>query len=195
MTLKERILKVLYPLIMKYSRNSSKGTCIYNSDLISPNESVYDLSVDLNTGRELSLNSFQGKKILLVNTASECGFTRQFEDLQALYNENNNVVIIGFPSAEFNGQEKDNDRDIATFCQINYGVTFPIAKKSNVLINKNQNTIYKWLTKSDLNGWNNHQPDWNFSKFLINEKGVLTHYFGPSISPMDKEIQLALKIL
>jgi glutathione peroxidase len=193
MTLKERILKTLYPLIMKFSRNTSKGTCMHNSDMIPPNQSIYDLSVDLNTGKNLALNSFRGKKILLVNTASECGFTRQFEALQKLHNENSDIVIIGFPSAEFKGQEKDSDQDIAAFCQINYGVTFPFAKKSNVLIKKDQNTIYKWLTQSDLNGWNNHQPDWNFSKFLINEKGILTHYFGPSISPMDSEIQLALK--
>lgn len=192
MTVKEKLYKLLYPMVMKFNRYTTKGTCIYNADQIKPIDSIYELSVELNTGDKVAISKFKGKKILLINTASECGFTRQFEDLQKLHNDNN-VVIIGFPSSEFMNQEKTTDQEIATFCQINYGVTFPMSKKTSVLIKNNQEAIYKWLTQPSLNGWNNHQPDWNFSKYLINETGMLTHYFGPSFSPLGNEIQLALK--
>jgi len=192
MTLKESIYKWVYPLVMKYHRYTPKGTYVFNSKNTQPNTSVYGIDVELNTGEKISISDFKGKKILIVNTASECGFTRQFEELQKLHKENN-IVIIGFPSADFKEQEKETDKEIATFCQINYGVTFPMAKKSNVLIKKHQEPIYNWLTQPTHNGWNNHQPDWNFGKYIINESGMLTHYFGPSFSPTGEEIRLALK--
>lgn len=137
--------------------------------------------------------SLKGKKVLLVNTASDCGYTNQYEDLQKLYEQSNGkLMIIAFPANDFKEQEKGDDSQIAAFCKINFGVTFPVAKKSSVK-GHNKNNVFDWLSDKNKNGWNNKQPSWNFSKYLVDERGVLTHYFDPAISPDSKEIMEALK--
>jgi glutathione peroxidase len=100
--------------------------------------------------------------------------------------------VIGFPANDFKEQEKGNDHDIAAFCKINYGVTFPLAAKSSVVRGKQQNEIFKWLSDKKLNGWNDQQPTWNFSKYLVDENGVLTNYFDPAVSPASEEIKNAI---
>lgn len=194
MTLRQRLYKVFYPLLMKVSRRTGKGKFFYNIHKTEPTESIYNFKVTLISGQELPLSNFKGKKLLLVNTASNCGFTNQFKELKELQKTcEDKVAVIGFPSNEFKEQEKFSDLEIAEFCQLNFGVNFPLAQKSRVLIKHNQNEVYKWLTQPEKNGWNNHQPDWNFSKYLIDEKGNLNAYFGPSFSPLGPELKLAIE--
>lgn len=193
MTFRQRIFKLLYPLVMKLTKSSDKGAKLSNSNNRAPLQSIYPLQIKMNSGQAISLENYRGKKLLLVNTASNCGFTNQYDDLQHLYEQYaDKLTIIGFPSNEFKQQEQGDDKAIADFCRINFGVTFPITSKTLVLRGGEQNEVYRWLTQPDLNGWNSHNPDWNFSKYLINENGVLTHYFGPSVSPLSDEVKKAV---
>jgi glutathione peroxidase len=194
MTVRQRILKAVYPIMIGVTKLFGKNnkTMINQLGVIAP-RSVYDLTVTLNSGDTLTLSSLQGKKILLVNTASDCGYTNQYADLQKLYEQNKDrLVIIGFPANDFHEQEKGSDTEIAQFCKINFGVSFPLAQKSVVIKSPEQNPVFEWLTHKDQNGWNEQAPSWNFSKYLVNEKGVLTHYFDPSVSPMSNIITGAI---
>lgn len=192
-TIKQKVLKRLYPFIRKAAKNTRNGAVINNEQNTEPNTSLYDLEVVLSGGEILDMLTFEGKKMLLVNTASDCGYTGQYEELQALHETaGEKVAIIAFPANDFGMQERKDDETIQAFCKVSYGVTFPIAKKGIVRKKVEQQPIYRWLTDKSQNGWNSHAPDWNFGKYLINEKGILTHYFGPSISPMEDEIRLAI---
>ncbi|RNI21776.1 glutathione peroxidase [Rufibacter latericius] len=194
MDLRKRIMKLLYPLIMRLSKSTSKGRIIKNEKKAAPTQPFHSLSTVLNNGKPLDFSQLKGKKVLLVNTASNCGYTGQYEELQQLQEQmKGQLEVIGFPANDFKEQEKDDDQQISQFCQINYGVTFPLAKKSVVVKTQGQNPVYNWLTDPSKNGWNQHQPDWNFSKYLLDENGVLTHYFGPAVSPVGEEIQTALR--
>ncbi len=195
MTIRQNILKMFYPLLMKMNGYSDKNAKIlHNKNNILPHSSFYNLKSIDNSGSEISFEQFTGKKILIVNTASDCGYTAQYNSLQKLYSSaKERLIILGFPSNNFGKQEKGNDEQIAKFCKINYGIAFPLMKKSVVIKEPDQNSVYKWLTDPGSNGWNNHQPDWNFSKYLVDEKGVLTHYFGPAVSPLSEEIESAIK--
>jgi glutathione peroxidase len=167
----------------------SSAITLTNKDNKPPAVSLYTLSFMSNKNQEMSLEQFRGKKLLLVNTASECGYTPQYKELQALHEKyNDQLVVIGFPSNDFKEQEKLNDDEISRFCEINFGVTFPLGNKSTVKKSGEQNVIFKWLSSSEQNGWNNQEPKWNFSKYLVNENGMLTHYFDPSVSPLDEAI-------
>lgn len=144
-------------------------------------------------GTRLDFAQLKGKKVLLVNTASDCGYTGQYDDLQKLsdlYKEK--LVVIGFPANDFKEQEKGTDEEIASFCKKNFGVNFPLMQKSSVIKSANQNKVFEWLTDSAKNGWNNQQPSWNFCKFIVDERGRLTHFFGSTIEPMGEEIKAAL---
>lgn len=164
-----------------------------NEQGIKAPRSVYDLSVILNNGDNLPLASLQGKKLLLVNTASNCGYTNQYADLQNLYEQyKDRLIIIGFPANDFHEQEKGNDEEIAQFCKVNFGVSFPLARKSVVVKSPEQNPVFAWLTHKAQNGWNEQEPSWNFSKYLVNERGVLTHYFDPSVSPLSEIVTSAV---
>jgi len=165
--------------------NESKGQ---------PPQSLYDLTITLNNGSSTPLATYKGKKILFVNTASDCGYTDQYDDLQKLYEENKDrLVIIGFPANDFKEQEKGSDEEIEQFCRLNYGVTFPLAKKTSVIEGPEQHPVFKWLTDKNKNGWTSKKPSWNFSKYLVNEQGILINYFDPSISPTGKEVTEAIK--
>jgi glutathione peroxidase len=195
MTGRQRILKIVYPLWIAFTKLLGKNTKILaNAKKVRPVQSIYDLTVPLNNGNALSLNTYRGKKLLLVNTASNCGYTNQYDDLQKLYKQfDNQLEIIAFPANDFKEQEKGSDSDIAQFCKVNFGVTFPLAKKSVVVKSADQNTIFGWLTSKSKNGWNEKAPTWNFSKYLIDEQGTLTHYFDPSVSPLSEEVLQAVK--
>jgi glutathione peroxidase len=190
MTYRQKILKAVYPAFMWVNKLTGKRSrAIDNSQRVKPPESIYRYEVRLNNGAMLSLESLRGKKILLVNTASDCGYTDQYDDLQQLFEQHGQeLVVIGFPANDFKEQEKGSDEEIAEFCRKNYGVGFPLAAKSRVIKGEGQNDIFRWLTHKSQNGWNDRQPAWNFSKYLVNEQGVLTHYFDPGVSPMSKEI-------
>lgn len=184
MTFRQRIMKMLYPLLMLFAKKSGKNAVILKNEKgKKPVQSIYDISLPLNDGKVIKLQAYAGKKILLVNTASNCGYTDQYDDLQKLYDEYQDLVIIGFPANDFREQERGSDEEIAQFCRLNYGITFPLAKKSVVIKSPAQNQIFRWLTDKNKNGWNDQPPTWNFSKYLVNEEGVLTHYFDPGISP------------
>ena len=193
MDFRKKILKTLYPLIMKLTKGTDKGTVLQNEEKAAPKVPFFQLKTTRNNGLPIDFSQFEGKKVLVVNTASDCGFTNQYSELQKLYEqEKDKLVIIGFPANDFKEQEKLDDAGIAQFCEVNFGVTFPLAKKTVVVKNEKQNPVYRWLSDKTLNGWNERQPDWNFSKYLISENGVLTHYFGSAVSPLSPEVKKAI---
>lgn len=190
MTGRQKILKAMYPILIAFTKLLGKNMkTVTNTANVQPAQSIYDLTIDLNNGKALPLEQYKGKKLLLVNTASDCGYTNQYDDLQKLYKRfENQLEIIAFPANDFKEQEKGSDSDIAEFCKVNFGVSFPLAKKSVVVKSTEQNNIFQWLTDKKKNGWNEQPPSWNFSKYLLNEEGTLTHYFDPSVSPLSEEV-------
>jgi glutathione peroxidase len=195
MTIRQQILKKLYPLLMRLQQKSSNAKPIENKAMIKPPVPFHTLSLTLNNGKQLPIADLQGKKVLLVNTASDCGYTHQYAELQKLFEEaKDKVAIIGFPANDFKEQEKGSDEEISRFCQVNYGVSFPIAKKAVVVKGPSQHPVYQWLTHPAQNGWNSNAPSWNFAKYLINEKGILTHYFEPAVSPVSEVMRRALEL-
>ena len=187
-------MKSLYPLLIRLGKHKGAKRILSNHKKLGSMKSFYDLDVRLNTNATLPFDSLKGKKILLVNTASNCGYTPQYTELQQLYEQQqDHLLVIGFPANDFKEQEKGTDEEIAQFCQVNYGVTFPLAKKSTVVKGPDQHPVYQWLSHKDLNGWNDQEPVWNFSKYLIDEKGELTHFFEPSVSPLDPIVVDAIK--
>lgn len=144
-------------------------------------------------GADADFSHYKGKKVLIVNTASECGYTPQYKDLEALYEQyKDKLVILGFPANNFGGQEPGTNEEIKKFCADNYSVTFPMFEKISVL-GDDQNAIYKWLTSKDLNGWNDQQPKWNFNKYLLDESGNLLKYYSSAVKPLSDEITSMLK--
>jgi glutathione peroxidase len=192
MTFRQQLLKVVYPLLVLYKNAGKQQKMLKNPGLQQAVQSLYSLSATSNTGKEISFHQYRGKKLLLVNTASECGYTPQYKELEELYQRRKGaVVIIAFPSNDFHEQEPGNDANIENFCRVNYGITFPIISKS-VVTGHNQNPVFEWLTRKDLNGWNDKLPPWNFTKYLVNESGILTHVFFPHVSPLDKQVLEAI---
>ncbi|HVX51787.1 MAG TPA: glutathione peroxidase [Chitinophagaceae bacterium] len=184
--------KLLYKLLLvvKHKRNM----VIMNKTKMQPVTSFYTLRAVLNSGKELAFDQLKGKKVLIVNTASECGYTPQYEELEELYNQyKDTLIILGFPSNDFGAQEPGSDEEIARFCKVHYGVTFPIMQKSSVIKSSDQNPVFAWLTNSALNGWNTQQPEWNFNKYLVNENGELTAYFPSAASPLSDDILEAVE--
>ncbi len=158
------------------------------NELSAQQQSIYDFKVEALDGGEIDFAKFKGKKILIVNTASKCGFTPQYEGLEKLYEQyKDKLVIIGFPANNFMKQEPGNDKEIATFCQKNYGVTFPMASKISVK-GKDQAPIYTWLTRKKYNNFKDSKVSWNFNKYLLDEKGNLIGVFGSRTKPMSDDI-------
>lgn len=150
--------------------------------------SIYEFKLNTLDGKELSLSEFKGKKLLLVNVASECGYTPQYKNLQALHEQyGNKVVIIGFPANNFGGQEPGTNPEIKTFCAKNYGVTFLMTEKISVKGN-DMAPLYKWLSSKELNGTCDEAPKWNFCKYLIDENGHVMKFFKSSVDPLSSEI-------
>lgn len=156
-----------------------------NSDL----KTIYDYTVLDITGKDYPLSQLKGKKVMIVNTASKCGLTPQYEALQTLHTAHSDkgLVIVGFPANNFMSQEPGSNEEIATFCQKNYGVSFPMMSKIDV-IGDNQHELYKYLTSKALNGKEDSKVEWNFQKYLINEEGQLEKVIGPKVSPDNAEI-------
>jgi len=154
-----------------------------------PTSSFFDLSATDITGQLVKMEQYKGKKVMVVNTASECGFTPQYAQLQELYStyKDKNFVILGFPSNNFGGQEPGTEAEIASFCQKNYGVTFPMMAKVNTK-GKEQHAIYHWLTNKSQNGVMDTGVKWNFHKYLIDEKGQLIMSLGSGVEPADERI-------
>ena len=159
-----------------------------NKDNKKPTASFYNLEANSIDGVAIKMSGFKDKNTLIVNVASECGYTPQYKGLQDLHDKyKDRLNILAFPSNDFLGQEPGSNKDIKNFCEVNFGVKFDIFEKISVK-GKEAHPIYKWLSDKDLNGWNDSAPIWNFSKYLIDVDGNLIGYWGPSIKPQSKEI-------
>jgi glutathione peroxidase len=156
-------------------------------------KTVYDINIEALDGGSINLANFKGKKILIVNTASKCGYTPQYEGLEKLYEKyKGKLVIVGFPSNDFLFQEPDDAKKIREFCTKNYGVTFPMAAKIEVK-GKNMHPLYVWLTQKKYNTYSDNTVKWNFQKYLIDEKGNLVNMFAPGVDPMSDDIINAIE--
>lgn len=150
--------------------------------------SIYDFTLKTIDGKDLSLSQFKGKKMLIVNTASECGFTPQYKNLELLHERyKDKLVLIGFPANNFGGQEPGNNGEIKAFCTKNYGVTFQMMEKISVKGN-DMHPLYKWLSNKNENGSCSDAPNWNFCKYLIDENGKIIKFFPSKVDPLSKEI-------
>ncbi len=152
-------------------------------------KNLHDFKVKTIEGEEISLSQFKGKKVLVVNTASECGFTPQYKELEDLYKKykDKNFVVVGFPANNFGGQEPGSNTDIKAFCTKNYGVTFPMMSKISVK-GDDMDALYKWLTQKSENGVEDAPVKWNFQKYLIDEDGNYVKHLGSQKKPDCDEI-------
>jgi glutathione peroxidase len=154
---------------------------------------IYDFKVGSLDGGTIDFSKYKGKKILIVNTASECGYTPQYADLEKLYEQyKSKLVIVGFPANNFGGQEPGTNGEIKEFCKKNYGVTFPMAGKVSVK-GDDIHPLFKWLTSKSENGVMDAEIKWNFTKFLLDENGKLLAVFPSKVNPMSEEITKFLK--
>ncbi|MCO5233980.1 MAG: redoxin domain-containing protein [Chitinophagales bacterium] len=161
------------------------------------NNSLHQYKIKSAKGEEINFSDYQGKVLLLVNTASKCGFTPQFAELEKLYQKykDQGLVVIGFPSNEFAGQEPHSSEKAEEFCQINYGVSFPITEKIHVKKSPLQHDVFQYITNKKLNGKVNMAPLWNFQKYLIDKNGKVVDYFLTVTSPLSSKIDSAIKKL
>jgi glutathione peroxidase len=193
MTYRQKVLKAVYPAWMWFTKLTGANTATLSGTKAPPVSFYTNKAIAIN-GDTIDFESLRGKKILLVNTASDCGYTRQYDDLQKLSDTyKDKLVILGFPANDFKEQEKGSNDEIAKFCKANFGVTFPLMEKSVVIKSPQQNPVFQWLSDTSKNGWNSKAPIWNFSKYLVNEKGVLVNYFGPSVPPLSSEVIKAIE--
>lgn len=156
-------------------------------------KSIYDIKVEALDGGQIDLSKYKGKKILIVNTASKCGYTPQYKNLEALYEKyKDKVVVIGFPSNNFMFQEPGDSKEIRSFCTKNYGVTFPMAAKIDVK-GKDMHPLYVWLTQKKYNQFSDNTVKWNFQKYLLDEHGKLLQVFAPGVDPMSEELTQYLR--
>jgi glutathione peroxidase len=171
-----------------------KWILIFSSFLImsmmpAEQQTIYQFKVQDIDGKTFDFATLKGKKIMIVNTASKCGLTPQYEQLEALYDKykNKNFVIVGFPANDFMSQEPGSDKEIAQFCQLNYGVSFPMMSKISVK-GKDMHPVYHFLTVKAKNGLEDNKVEWNFQKYLIDENGHLVRVVSPRILPNDQSI-------
>tara|TARA_R110002096_G_scaffold99632_4_gene220680 strand:+ start:4419 stop:4958 length:540 start_codon:yes stop_codon:yes gene_type:complete len=156
-------------------------------------DSIYDIKINAINGKPIELSQFKGKYILFVNVASKCGFTPQYKGLQELYNTyQDNLQIIGLPCNQFGSQEPGNSESIASFCEMNYGVTFLISEKIDVK-GKNQHPLYSWLTQEINNGKKDSSVKWNFQKYLVDSNGHFVDYYLSTTNPLSSKITKHLK--
>ena len=156
--------------------------------LIASAQSIYDSKINTIDGVSIDFNDFKGKYILFVNVASKCGFTKQYAQLEELYQAyKNDLVVIGLPCNQFGGQEPGDAQEIKSFCTKNFGVSFIITEKINTK-GPELHPIYAWLTDKKLNGKVNSTVKWNFQKYLLNKEGKLIDYFNSTTSPMSSKI-------
>ena len=152
-------------------------------------DSIHQFTTNDLSGKDFDLGTLKGKKAMIVNTASKCGLTPQYKQLQAIYETygSDGFVIVGFPANNFMAQEPGSDAEIADFCEANYGVTFPMMSKIDV-VGEEMHPIYKFLTQKEKNGLMDSEVTWNFQKYLLNEEGILEKVIDPRTSPDDPEV-------
>ena len=185
MTIFQKILQFSYPIRMRLSELTGMGKKqLMNDTKRKPSTPIYDTEVISNTGKPVNLEQFRGKYLLIVNLASNCGFTGQYAELENLYQQHHDkLVVLGFPANDFGGQEPGSDETIASFCQLNFGVSFPLFKKDSVKGAAMQ-PVYQWLTNPAKNGWNEEAPNWNFCKYLVSPTGELLGFYTAAVSPL-----------
>lgn len=173
------------------NKNIDKNTTMTEKN---QENTIYQFKVKDIEGNEFDFASLKGKKVMIVNTASECGLTPQYEQLQSIYQEfkDKNFIIVGFPANNFGSQEPGSNKEISAFCTKNYGVTFPMMEKISVK-GDDMAAIYQFLTKKELNGLQDSQVEWNFQKYLIDENGKLVQVVGPRILPNDPDVKKWIK--
>lgn len=181
-------------MMVACSGNNNTATANNSTDKTMASETqtqqgFYDFKLKSLDGKDVNLSDYKGKKVLLVNTASECGYTPQYADLEQLHDTHGDkVVILGFPANNFGGQEPGSNEEIAQFCQKNYGVSFQMMEKISVK-GDDQHPLYTWLAQ---NAPNNEEPSWNFCKYLVNEQGEVVAFFPSKVKPMGEEIITAI---
>ena len=186
--------KIIYLSVLLLAATSLFAKTTFDSTMKTTAEkNIYDFSIKSINGGTIDFSQYKGKMIMIVNTASKCGFTPQYEGLEKLYQQyKSKLVIIGFPSADFADQEYHQDSDIFTFCQKNYGVTFPLTTRVEVK-GDDITPIYKYLCNKSENGVLDAKISWNFNKFLIDENGKLLAHFDSKVTPDSPEIAKYLK--
>ena len=184
------MISILIIFIIFFTISSLYGFLWINNkdDITDLSENLYQYNaIDIN-GNTVPFEKFKGKYILIVNTASKCGYSNQFGQLQKLYEKyNDKLVICAFPANNFLWQEPLSNEGIKKFCNNNYSVTFPVFEKISVK-GKNKHPIYKWLSNKKLNGQISKEPSWNFCKYIVDPEGKLLYYFGPSVEPLSSYI-------
>jgi glutathione peroxidase len=167
----------------------NKKSDINKSEIAMEKENIYQFKVEDLSGKIFDFSTLKGKKVMIVNTASKCGLTPQYKDLEAIYKEykDKNFVIIGFPANNFASQEPGTNEEIASFCQLNYGVTFPMMDKVSVK-GADMCAVYQFLTQKSKNGLEDSDVAWNFQKYLINENGELEKVIAPQTLPTDASV-------
>lgn len=181
--MRQQLAKIFSMAVMAFG--CGRGT-VYTQ---APVESFYALSATDINGQPFSFAQLKGHKVMVVNTASECGFTPQYKKLEELYEayKDKGFIVIGFPSNDFGGQEPGDEKAIAAFCTENYGVTFPMMSKV-VTKGDGQHPVYQWLTRKARNGAADNEVKWNFTKFLVNEDGSLHSVLGSPVGPMSEAV-------
>ena len=179
----------LSPLLLIALFSLNKMQNAINESLKIKKMSIHEFKVENINGEEFDFSSLNGKKIMVVNTASKCGLTPQYEKLEALYQKykNDNFIIIGFPSNDFMGQEPGSNEEIIAFCKKNYGVSFPMMSKVKVK-GSDKCDIYSFLTSKSQNGLEDNKVQWNFQKYLLDENGFLVKVLSPRTLPDDPQI-------
>lgn len=189
MTTAQRIKQLMYPMITAISRWTGKnGKVALAPKGKVPSQPFFIFTGYTNQGKPIEMASLQGRYLLIANTASDCGYTAQYAELQQLQDRfAHQLTVLAFPSNDFAGQEPGTDDEIEQFCAINFGVKFPIMMKSSVK-GSDKNEIFTWLTNPAANGWNKQEPRWNFCKYLVGKEGQLIGYFESGVSPLDSRI-------
>ena len=160
----------------------------FNKTMSDNSKTFFDFKINSINGEELDFSTLKGKKVLIVNVATKCGYTYQYEGMQKLNDlYGDKIVVLGFPANDFLFQEPGSNESIAEFCETVFGVTFQMFKKITTK-GSNQSPVYNWLSNSNLNGWNNQKPTWNFCKYLIDENGELIAFFDSKVKPLSEEI-------
>lgn len=175
------------------NHSETSNEVILNLEDMLMERNFYDFKMKDIDGNEIDFHQYKGKKVLVVNVASKCGYTPQYAELQELNEKyGDELVILGFPANNFGGQEPGTNEDIMKFCSENYGITFQMFDKISVK-GADKHPLYRWLSDKDMNGWNDKEPTWNFCKYFIDENGELKKFFPSSVKPMDEEIIRLIK--
>ncbi|WKL49178.1 glutathione peroxidase [Flavobacterium pectinovorum] len=188
----KKIIIMAYCALLLFScqnQAQTNKTKTPKTDKVMTKETIYQFKVEDLSGNSFDFASLKGKKVMIVNTASKCGLTPQYKDLEAIYKEykDKGFVIVGFPANNFASQEPGTNEEIGAFCQQNYGVTFPMMDKVSVK-GDDMCDVYKFLTQKSKNGLQDSEVEWNFQKYLINEKGELAKVIKPRTLPTDPEV-------